>query len=148
VLCGSAASPQALNTLLAPLPPAARARVQLAGFVRGAALLRHYRECALYVAPTRYESFGYSVLEAMASGRPVLASDLPALRELIEDGVNGRLVPAGDLPALQAGLCELLSNPDRAEAYGRAARESADRFGLETIMQRQIAWYRQAVEAT
>lgn len=62
-------------------------------------------------------------VEALASGRPVVASDLPALREIVEDGMNGTLSPAGDPPALARTLARLLRDePLRHQlgAYGRA----------------------------
>jgi glycosyltransferase involved in cell wall biosynthesis len=62
-------------------------------------------------------------LEAMASGRPVVASDLPPLRETISDGVTGRLVPPGDPAALAATLGRLLADDADRHRMGRAARE-------------------------
>lgn len=62
-------------------------------------------------------------VEALASGRPVVASDLPALREIVEDGMNGTLSPAGDPPALARTLARLLRDePLRHQlgAHGRA----------------------------
>jgi len=79
---------------------------------------RGSREWRLFTCPLK-------VLECMALGTPVVATDLPALREVIEDGVTGRLVAPGDPAALAAGLRELLEDPGRAEQFARAARERA-----------------------
>ncbi|MCV7594018.1 glycosyltransferase family 4 protein [Micrococcus luteus] len=64
-------------------------------------------------------------VEASAIGRPVVASDLPALAELVEDGVTGELFRAEDLDAFVAALGRLLSRPEEAERLGRAGRDWA-----------------------
>lgn len=62
-------------------------------------------------------------LEAMASGRPVVGSDLPPLREIVRDGETGALARPGDPEALAAALAGLVREPDRRRRYGRRARE-------------------------
>ncbi len=64
-------------------------------------------------------------LEAMASGRPVVAADLPPLREIVRAGVTGELARAGDVDALAAALAPVVDDPARREEYGRRAREWA-----------------------
>ncbi|PYI68803.1 glycosyltransferase WbuB [Arthrobacter livingstonensis] len=63
-------------------------------------------------------------VEALASGRPVVASDLPALREIIQDHVNGRLFPAGDMAKLTEVLAEMLASPESTERMGRHGRSN------------------------
>jgi glycosyltransferase involved in cell wall biosynthesis len=63
------------------------------------------------------------VLESMASGTPVIASDLPVVRELMEDGVQGLLVPPDRPGELARAIRTLVDLPDRAEAMGTAGRE-------------------------
>jgi glycosyltransferase involved in cell wall biosynthesis len=80
----------------------------------------------LVVSPsTQPEGFGQSIVEAMCSGKPVIASAAGGPTELIEDGVTGRLVPPGDVHALARAISELLDNPVESEAMGRRARERA-----------------------
>jgi glycosyltransferase involved in cell wall biosynthesis len=67
------------------------------------------------------------VLEAMASGRPVVVTDNPGLGDYVEHGVTGLLVPPDDVDAFAAALRELLADPDRAREMGRAAVERARR---------------------
>ncbi|WP_374700200.1 glycosyltransferase [Arthrobacter sp. JCM 19049] len=62
-------------------------------------------------------------MEALASGVPVLVSDLPALRELIRDGENGHLIKAEDINAWAATISDLVSRPDQAARMGRAGRD-------------------------
>lgn len=69
------------------------------------------RACDAYVLPTRYEGFGLPFLEAMASRAPILATDIPVVREIVTHEVNGLLIPLGDSAALAAGLLRLVEDP-------------------------------------
>ena len=86
-----------------------------------------------------WEGFPNAVLEAMASARPVVCVDIPAVREIVEDASTGLLV--GDNPATLAGaVLDLFNDPERAEELGRAARRRVVRlYSLE----RMVEAYRQ-----
>ena len=86
-------------------------------------MLRHYRDSNLFVFPSRHEGMPNSVLEAMASGLPVIASDISGNEELVIPGITGLLVPPGDPNALEDALLDLLSDPVRRKQMGSAARE-------------------------
>lgn len=75
-----------------------------------------------FVLPSRSEASPNGVIEAMASGLPVVACAVGGLLDLIDDGHTGLLVPPDDAAALAAALRDLLERPERAEAIGRAAR--------------------------
>ncbi|MBI2970712.1 MAG: glycosyltransferase [Gammaproteobacteria bacterium] len=78
------------------------------------------------------EGLGLVVIEAQACACPVIASDLPAVRDSITPGETGLLVPPGDVPALSAEILKVLRNPQWAQELGRRGRESAcQRFGWE-----------------
>lgn len=79
------------------------------------------------LAARGYENQPMSVLEAMASGVPVVVSDLGGSPELVEEGVTGRIVPSEDVRALAAALADLLADPEQARALGRAGRERVRR---------------------
>ena len=81
----------------------------------------------VYVQPSVFEAFGLPVVEAMASGLPVVASDGGALPEQVEQGVTGYVVPAGDARELAAALVRVLADPGLAERLGRAGLERARR---------------------
>ncbi len=68
------------------------------------------------------ESFGLVQLEAMACGTPVVASDLPGMRSIVDDGVDGYLVPPNNFAALTAALCRICSDPELGRQLGDAGR--------------------------
>jgi glycosyltransferase involved in cell wall biosynthesis len=78
--------------------------------------------------PSDHEPFGMAVLEAMAAGCPVVASDSGGPREILEDGRGGVLVPTGDAPALASALLRVLADPALA---GRLAEEAQQRVRAE-----------------
>jgi glycosyltransferase involved in cell wall biosynthesis len=82
------------------------------------------------------EAFGLTALEAMAAGRPVVASAIGGLPDLVEDGVNGLLVPPGDQDALGRAMEAMLADPAKREAMGGNARTRAAHFTPELLVQR------------
>ncbi|MEX0387409.1 glycosyltransferase family 4 protein [Spiribacter onubensis] len=87
--------------------------------------------CRYYVLPSYREGTPRSVLEAMATGRPIITTDAPGCRETLEHGVNGLLVPPRDPDALASAMLELLSAPEKrsqsmADESLRMARERFD----------------------
>jgi glycosyltransferase involved in cell wall biosynthesis len=81
------------------------------------------RQATVFVRPSKLEGMPLTVLEAMASGLPVVATPAGGTRELVQEGVNGWLVPAGDSDALAKAVSSLLSNPDEAGQMGRSGRQ-------------------------
>ncbi|MDP9320004.1 MAG: glycosyltransferase family 4 protein [Chloroflexota bacterium] len=79
----------------------------------------------LFVLPTYREGLPRSIIEAMAVGLPVVASDIPACRELVGPGTTGLLVPPRDVPALTEALRRLASAPEVRAEYGANARARA-----------------------
>ncbi len=76
----------------------------------------------LFVQPSRHEALSIAVLEAMAAGCPVVATDAGGTRESVDDGVSGVLVPPGDAPALAAAIAALLDDPARRAGFAEAGR--------------------------
>ncbi|MCV7222571.1 glycosyltransferase family 4 protein [Mycolicibacterium elephantis] len=96
------------------------------------------RSADVYCAPhTGGESFGIVLVEAMAAGTPVVASDLDAFRRVLMDGAVGRLVPVDDSAALAEGLIEMLENDTRRERYIAAASDAVRRYDW-SVVARQI----------
>jgi glycosyltransferase involved in cell wall biosynthesis len=86
--------------------------VEFLGRVEDARLVNLFRAADLYVTPTRYEGFGLTLLEAMAAGCPVVASDIPVVNEIIRHGENGWLAPPNDPDALAQAITCLLDDPE------------------------------------
>jgi colanic acid/amylovoran biosynthesis glycosyltransferase len=97
------------------------------GFVPHAELGSYYERAAVVCVPSRREGYGVVVREAMAYGRPVVATRVGGLADAIEDGVSGLLVPAHDGPALRAAVQRVLGDPGLRERLGAAAREAVER---------------------
>jgi glycosyltransferase involved in cell wall biosynthesis len=99
-----------------------------------------YRLADVVAMPSRIEAFGVSAIEAMASGRPLVASRVGGLVEVVADRETGHLVPPNDPQALAAALTGVLEGPERAEATGRAARARYERLFTNRAMVE--AWLR------
>ena len=97
----------------------------------------------VFVFPSLYEGLGGAVIEAMALGLPVVASDLPALREVVEHGRSGLLVPPRSPQAIADAVAAVLDAPDRAQSMGARGRTIfEERFTLERSALRMVALYR------
>lgn len=102
----------------------------------------------LYVAPhTGGESFGIVLVEAMAAGAPVLASDLVAFRAVLDDGRLGALVPVGDADAVAAEACALLADERRRRQYREAASVAVRRYDWSEITTEVLAVYEMVMAA-
>jgi mannosyltransferase len=84
-----------------------------------------YSALDLYIAPQRWEGFGLTPLEAMATGVPVIATDVGAFSELVATGEaeTGQIIAIDDLEAMKVATSELLANPDRLEAMAARSRD-------------------------
>jgi glycosyltransferase involved in cell wall biosynthesis len=87
----------------------------------------------LFVLPSLWEGLPTVIMESMALGVPVIATDIPGTRELVKDGVNGWLVPVGDSQALAEILCDVLQNPDKGKQCAEQARSDLERFNFNLI---------------
>jgi glycosyltransferase involved in cell wall biosynthesis len=84
-----------------------------------------------------YETFGLTILESFAHGRPVVASRIGGVPEVVDDNVDGLLVPPGDVAALREKLAWMSCHREEAARMGRRGREKAlERFGAEGHYQR------------
>jgi L-malate glycosyltransferase len=104
------------------------------------------RSCDLVVHPSLSEASSNVVLEAMATGLPVVATRVGGTSALIEDGRSGLLVPPGDPEALARGIIQILDSPALAQQLARAARTRAvTEFGMNRMLERIEALYRGAL---
>lgn len=99
------------------------------------------------VAPSLSEGFSNSILEALAAGKPVVASKVGGNSEQIIDGVNGYLVPPADSGALENALEKLLSSPARLQLMGKAATTQVrEQFSVEKMVEAHQKLYRQLLQ--
>ncbi len=117
-------------------------RVVFCGLLGGDDLLREYRRATALILPSRRESAGLVVMEAMAAGKPVVASRVAALPELVEEGRTGFLVECGDVGGLADRIKTLLGDRELRRRMGEEGRKraSAD-FRLESIAARHRDLY-------
>ena len=114
-----------------------RGRVNFEGRVSHDRLPSYYATADVFCSPARGgESFGMVLLEAMALGIPVLATDLPGHRSVVTPGHDGVLVPRRDPDALAAALARLLDDPGERRRLGANGLRSAARFGWDDIAAR------------
>jgi len=89
-------------------------------------LVELYQQAAIFCLPTHADTMGFANLEAMACGKPVVATNVTAIPELLDHGRTGVIVPAGDPASLRSALESLLGDPDRARELGALARQRCE----------------------
>jgi glycogen synthase len=114
----------------------ARDRISVTGFVPHTAVPAVLASLDVLVLPSVYEEMGSILVEAMASGLPVVASRVGGIPDVVVDGETGLLVPPGDADALAAALDELVSDPQRRERLAAAARRRARRYSWSELARR------------
>lgn len=142
VLIGRVVEPEILTPVVGP-ERASRLQVLAApiGNVRAvgsqphAVVLDAFSRCTVAVVPSlMHEAFGLVALEAMRAGRPVIASNIGGLRDIVTDGKNGILVPPGDAEALHAALGEVLADSALRTKLRTAAKRRAAEFAADRIV--------------
>jgi len=124
------------------LPAPVRSRVQFRDVVSDEELDDAYRGCDVFVAPSLYESFGLTYVEAMRYGKPAIGSRAGGIPEVIRDGDTGLLVPPGDPQQLADAMVTLLTDADRRLAMGRAAHAwTRDNFSIGVMADRMVDLY-------
>ena len=119
-------------------------RVEFVGSVNGNRP-GHYARAALYLCPTTKASFGITLLEAMACGTPILASDITGFRELVDHGREALLVPKNQPDAWALAVLELLEDRSRLRAMGEVGLVKAEQFAWPRIAQRVMHLYRRVL---
>lgn len=136
------AGPGDADALRATLPAAVRDRVVVLGRISDEDKPRFFRSVDVYVAPnTGGESFGIVLLEAMAAGTPVLASDLDAFRRVLDDGRAAALFPVGDATALAASLGRLLDDPLARAELARSGGERVSAYDWSAVARSVVQVY-------
>lgn len=130
------------------LPPAVRARVHMLGCVSDELLPTYHRASDIFLAPaTGAESFGIVLVEAMAAGLPIVASNIPGYREVARQGREAVLVAPSDASALADGVAQLLDSPDEQTRLGTNGLWRAHEFAWDHIVDELERVYRAVVSA-
>lgn len=106
-----------------------------------------YRLATVFATASELETLGAVVLEAMASGVPVVAFQATCIPELVEDSVNGYLIQPGDEGAMSDRMVALLSSPERALEMGRAGRELVKEHAIDNTILKHEQLYHQVIRA-
>lgn len=103
-----------------------------------------FRDCHIVCLPSYREGLPKALLEAAASGRPIVATDVPGCREVVRQGDNGLLVPRGDASALAAALRKLIGDAALRRSYGARGRIMAEaEFSLDAVIGQTLNLYRE-----
>ena len=119
-------------------------RVRFTGWVSGAEKSRLLAGSRLVVLPSRAETFGLVAVEALAAATPVIAFDIPCVREVVT-ATRGRLVPPFDVEALTAAIVDLYPRGRHLLELGSAGRAFASAYDWDVLAGQQAALYRSAV---
>ena len=134
------------NARCAAIAPDLRSHVELLGELSEADKAAFLRSVDVYCAPNLLgESFGIILIEALAAGAPIVASDLDAFSAVLEDGEVGVLVRRGDAAALADALSGLLGDPDRRADLSARGREAAWAYDWSVVARRVLAVYETVV---
>ncbi|GGB65703.1 GDP-mannose-dependent alpha-(1-2)-phosphatidylinositol mannosyltransferase [Knoellia flava TL1] len=141
------AGPGDVEEISAGLDPRVRAATEFLGAVSEDDKVALLRSADLYVAPhTGGESFGIVLVEAMAAGAPVLASDLEAFTAVLGDGPAGRTFPNGDSAALGEAVVGLVGDPEERARLRELGLRRARSFDWNVVAQRVMAVYETVIE--
>ncbi|MBI4788143.1 MAG: glycosyltransferase family 4 protein [Chloroflexi bacterium] len=122
--------------------------VHFVGYVSPAELPRYYRTATVFCAPnTGFESFGIILLEAMAAGVPIVASDIAGFRTVIQDCAEGTLVPPGNEQAIARALVHLLRDPARRAEMTLCGKRKALEYDWSIIAKRVLTYYQDLLAA-
>jgi phosphatidylinositol alpha-mannosyltransferase len=117
------------------------------GFVSDEDKIRYYQNCHIFCSPAiGRESQGVVLLEAMAAGKPVIASALEGYRTVVRHGEEGLLVPPADEAALAVGLCRLLSDEALRRRLAEAGRRKAQSYSWRKVARQILDLYREAID--
>ena len=120
-------------------------RICFVGALAPAAIPQALAKHEIFILPSRSEGRSNALIEALAAARAVVASDIPAVSELVIDGKNGLIFPVDDALALATQLCRLHENPAMVARLGEAGRASVTGLSWKETGRRYAALYRELI---
>jgi glycosyltransferase involved in cell wall biosynthesis len=120
--------------------------VKFLGFISGAEKYAYYKSADIYVQPSRYETFGIAVLEAMACGKPVVASEVGGIPFLVKEEETGLLFECGIAKDLAEKIIILLKDKKLREEMGEAGRKRAEEFTWDNIADKTVKVYKEMLQ--
>ena len=108
-------------------------------------LARYYAQADVLISTSRYEGFGYTILEALTHGTPVACFNNSALPELVVDGYNGFMVETDDIDAMARRIKRLKNDPELRQKLSAGALESAGRYSESRLIEKYIDLYKSLV---
>jgi len=103
--------------------------------------------CDMFILPSRYECFPYTILEAMAVGLPCIVSNVGGNSELVDNGVTGYVIASGDIQALAKTVTKLVNNKNLRIKFGEDARIKINVFSIESMIKKTWEIYREVLDA-
>ncbi len=111
-------------------------------------LRQYYQRCDVYALPSRMEGWGLTLMEAMAFEKPVVASRVGGIPELVDHGRTGLLVPYGDVKGLADSLMKILKDRKLARSLGRSGRKKVEQFTWKRSAEMTIKVYDMALRGS
>jgi glycosyltransferase involved in cell wall biosynthesis len=116
--------------------------IQFLGFLSDSEIRKQYSEASIFVLPSRYEGFGIVLLEALASGLPIVATRTGISSKVVKEGKNGFIV---DYKNMKESIVRLLRDDELRKRMGRRSREMAGDYSWSSAAKRMIAIYEELV---
>ena len=137
------------NRFIADTDPAILQQVTFRGKVNDEQLQQAYRDCNIFVAPSRYESFGLIFIEAMSYGKPVIGCDAGGMPEIITNNYNGLFAIPGDAQSLADKLTLLIENTGlRDKLGGNALKTVQEKFTVDQLAASSLNYYQKIISNT
>jgi glycosyltransferase involved in cell wall biosynthesis len=109
-------------------------------------LLGFYSDCDVLALPSKNEGWGLALMEAMACGKPVVATRVGGIPELVENGAQGLLVEAGDVEGIAESITKLLIDPELSAKMGRAGKQRVKAFSWDSTAKIVLREYERALQ--
>ena len=118
-------------------------RVIFEGYISDEEIIDRYSNCDIFIAPSRFESFGLIFLEAMIFSKPVIGTNIGGIPEVVADGINGILIENENSEDLKNALIKLIENKDIRESMGKNGRRIyEEKFTAEIMANKFIDYYK------